>query len=187
MTYTSDFNGHIAVLHRVREMGPDIMNAAQAITDCYRAGGKLIAFGNGGSSSQASHFAGELVNTYLVRNRPGLPAIALNDPVLMSAWANDVGYADVYRRQLQAYYQLGDIVFGISTSGNSENVVEAMQYAREKDARTIGLTAGNGGRMLQYCSLPLVVPTDSTPRAQEMHLLIIHMLCRKIEEDMSGL
>lgn len=165
--------------------GP-IEEASRRVIDCYRAGGKVLVMGNGGSAADAQHFAAELVGRY-ARERSALPAIALTtDTSILTAVANDYGYDDVFRRQVEAHARPGDVVFGISTSGNSENVCRALSAAKARGATTIVLGGGEGGRMKELADLALIAPSRETPRIQEAHITIIHILCDLVEEAMAA-
>lgn len=158
---------------------------AEAITDTLRRGGKLILCGNGGSASDALHFAGEIVGRFQ-KERLAWPAVVLNaDVATMTAIANDYGYDDVFARQAEGHVNKGDCFVGISTSGNSENVLRALRVAREKGARTVGLTGKSGGLIAREADFGFVVPSQTTARIQESHILIIHILCEIIEENLS--
>lgn len=168
--------------------GPYIDNLARAVdilVDAFRTGHKLLVFGNGGSSSDAQHIAAEFVGRF-VRERRGLPAIALtaNESILTSV-SNDYGFAVVFQRQIEAYGQPGDVAWGISTSGNSPNVVAALKSARAAGLRTIGLTGRGGGQMSSFCDVLLAAPVAETPRIQELHLLTYHSICEMVEEMMA--
>ena len=159
--------------------------ASEQMISILRGGGKLVLCGNGGSASDAMHFAGELVGRFQ-RERSSWPALVLNsDPVAMSSIANDYDYSEVFSRQVDAFAHDKDILIGISTSGNSENVLKAIKAAREKGAYTIGLLGHGGGRIAKEADLSIVVPSDVTARVQESHIVIIHILCELIEEALS--
>ncbi len=160
----------------------NIAIAADKISQSIEYGGKIILCGNGGSASDAMHFAGELVGRFQ-RERKSWPAIVLNsDPVAMSSIANDYDYNEVFSRQMAAFAHEEDIFMGISTSGNSENVIRAVNAAKEKGTFTVGLLGYDGGRMVSLVDLPIVVPDNVTARVQETHIVIIHILCELIEE-----
>jgi len=143
--------------------------------------GKIILFGNGGSAADAQHIAAELVGRYKA-DRKGLPAIALTtDTSALTAIANDFGYENIFSRQLEALLNKNDLVIGISTSGNSKNVINALDYANKIGVKTIGLSGGNGGAMNKVCSHNLAVPSFDTPRIQEMHIFIGHTICHLID------
>jgi D-sedoheptulose 7-phosphate isomerase len=159
-----------------------LVEIGRRMAECLRAGGKVLVFGNGGSAADAQHLAGELVGRF-TRDRPGLPALALTtDPSVMTAVGNDFGYAEVFRRQVEAHGRPGDVAVGISTSGRSANVVEALRLARDKGLLTVGLTGGGGGRLDGLVHYLVDVPHDQTPRIQEVHGMVVHILCQVIEE-----
>ncbi len=152
----------------------------------YREQRKLLVAGNGGSAADAQHFAGELVSRFYF-DRPALAAIALTtDTSILTAIGNDYGYDDIFSRQLQAHGQSGDVFIAISTSGNSPNVIKAIVQAKALGVTVIGLTGQSGGAMKSLCDICFCVPSDSTPRIQEAHLLIEHSLCACIEEELFG-
>jgi len=154
---------------------------AQLCVDAYQKGNKILICGNGGSASDALHMAGELVGRYQMERR-GISAIALNaNTAVMTAISNDYDYETVFSRQVAALGKEGDVLFGISTSGNSVNVVKAVQEARKRHISTIGLTGHLGGQMRQEVDYLFNVPSDNTPRIQEMHILLIHTICGLIE------
>jgi D-sedoheptulose 7-phosphate isomerase len=167
-----------------------IENMVHLIVATYRAGGKVVVFGNGGSAADAQHLAGELVGRFKLE-RPALPAIALStNTSILTAIANDYGYDVVFSRQIEALVTEKDVVIGISTSGRSPNVIEAIKAAKKKGARTIILTGGKGGlsrgRMAEVADLVLAVPSDSTPRIQESHITIGHIVCELVEKELFG-
>jgi D-sedoheptulose 7-phosphate isomerase len=146
-----------------------------------RAGGKLIAFGNGGSASDAQHMVAELVGRYAVK-RQALAAIALTtNTSSLTAIANDFGFEEIFARQLEALGQPQDLVFAISTSGNSSNVLRGLETAKALGLKKIGLTGNNGGKLRDLVDVCIIVPSRSTPRIQEAHALIIHILCGIVE------
>ena len=146
------------------------------------AGGRVLAFGNGGSAADAQHFAAELVGR-LARERRGLSAIALTtDPSVVTAVSNDMGYAAVFRRQVEAHGRKGDVALGISTSGRSANVVEALQSARARGLVTVGLTGEGGGQLAGLVDHLIAVPHPDTQRVQEVHSMVLHVLAQVIEE-----
>ena len=162
-----------------------ISAAAKRMIDALKGGGKLVLCGNGGSASDAMHFAGELVGRFQ-KERTSWPALVLNsDPVAMSSIANDYDYSEVFSRQVDAFAHDKDILMGISTSGNSENVLKAIKAARSKGAYTVGLLGHGGGKIAKEADLSIVVPSDVTARVQESHIVIIHILCELIEEALS--
>lgn len=148
--------------------------------------GKLLIFGNGGSSADSQHIAAELVGRFIVHRKP-LHAVALGtNTALMTAWSNDDRFDDVFARELEALGRAGDVAWGISTSGNSANIVAALRRAREVGLKTIGLTGRGGGRMAEYCDVLMAVPLTETPRIQEVHLVTYHAICAALEERLFG-
>jgi D-sedoheptulose 7-phosphate isomerase len=162
---------------------PQAVSAAvELICDAFTSQRKLLVFGNGGSSADAQHFTAELVGRFVAARR-ALPAIALTtNQAILTAWSNDYSFDDVFARQIDAIGSPGDIAFGISTSGTSLNVVNALERARARGLRTIGLSAGRGGRMASHCDVLLAVPLTSTARIQEVHLVTYHAICAAVDE-----
>jgi len=160
---------------KIEKIGKDIF---QAISD----GNKILLFGNGGSAGDAQHIAAEFTGRF-VKERRGLPAIALTtDTSALTAIGNDYGYDEVFRRQVEALAKPGDILLGISTSGNSPNVLKALEYGKTIGCKTFGLSGRDGGNMNDICDTNLVVPSDITARIQEMHILIGHIICEIVDE-----
>ena len=166
-----------------------ILLAAQMLANTFRAGGKVLLCGNGGSAADCQHMAGELVN-YLTKDfrRPGLPAIALTtDSSLTSAIANDCGLEHVFERQVQTLGKSGDVLIGISTSGNSPNVIRAIEAAQAMDIRTIGLTGeASTSKLATLADVTIAVPSSNTQHIQEAHLAIEHILCELVEKHVFG-
>jgi D-sedoheptulose 7-phosphate isomerase len=159
-----------------------VERATDVIEQTYRAGGKVLVFGNGGSSADAQHIAAELVGRFS-RTRAPLAAIALTtNAALLTAWSNDEDYAGAFARELQALGRPGDVAWGISTSGNSPSVVNALRVGRELGLRTIGLTSGAGGSMREYCDVVVATAVSETPRVQELHLVTYHAMCAALEQ-----
>jgi phosphoheptose isomerase len=177
------FDGAIEALTSSRDLLTDaITEASQAMLASLRTGGKVLLCGNGGSAADAQHFAGELMGRFQVQDRRALPAISLtSDTTVLTAWANDAGYDDVFARQVSALGQPEDVVVGISTSGRSANVLRAFEVARERGLRCIALTGRGGGPLAYLADTAIVVPSDDTQRIQEVHGLVIHLLCELIE------
>ncbi len=149
------------------------------------SGGKILIFGNGGSASQAQHFAAELVNRFQKDRRP-LAALALTtDTSALTSIANDASYDHVFRRQIEALGKSGDVALGLSTSGNSLSVVKAMETAREMGMVTVALTGRGGGRLAPIVDYHLEVPSTETPRIQEVHLLLLHLLAQGLEDNLA--
>jgi D-sedoheptulose 7-phosphate isomerase len=155
--------------------------AVRVLVSAFKAGRKLLVFGNGGSSADAHHICAELVGRF-ARERRGLPAMALSsDPSILTSLGNDYGFQAVFERQVEAHGQPGDVAWGISTSGNSPNVVRALKLAKGLGLTTIGLTAMDGGEMAEFCDVLMAVPVRNTPRVQEIHLLTYHSICDAVE------
>lgn len=160
-----------------------MLEVAAECIKCLGSGGKLLLAGNGGSAADAQHIAGELVSKFAF-DRPGLPAIALTtDTSVITAIGNDYGYEKVFERQIQALGNLGDIFFAYSTSGNSKNIVTALREAKKRGLITVGVTGNNEGAMNEFCDYVIKVPSKSTPKIQEGHLVIGHLLCGIIEKN----
>ena len=156
------------------------------VVACFRAGNKLMICGNGGSAADAQHLAAEFVNRFLI-NRAPLPALALTtDTSILTSVGNDFSYDDIFAKQVEALGKSGDILLGISTSGNSPNVVRAVDTAKKLGIRTVALTGGSGGRLAGEAELVLTVPSAKTPHIQEAHLWIEHMLCWLVDERLFG-
>lgn len=159
-----------------------IAAAAASIIESLSLGGKLLLAGNGGSAADAQHIAGEFVSRFLL-DRPGLPAIALTtDSSVLTAIANDYGYEKLFIRQIQANGRAGDVLMAYSTSGRSANILGACREAREQGLVVIGLTGNRGGPMTEFCDHLIAVPSPDTPKIQEGHLVIGHILCALVEE-----
>ncbi len=159
-----------------------VAQMAALLSVCLEGGGKVLFCGNGGSAADAQHLAAELVNRFL-RERPALPALALTtDTSVLTATANDRAFAEVFGRQVEALGRPGDILFLLSTSGRSPNLVYAAQVAHERGLTVLALLGGDGGDCRAHCDLALVVPSPSPPRVQEVHILIGHVLCAAVEE-----
>ena len=159
-----------------------ISEVANAIATTFNEGNKVLLFGNGGSSCDASHIAGEFVNRFK-RERPGLPAIALNtDTAVMTAIANDYDYSEVFARQLKSLASEGDMVIAITTSGSSPNVVKALDAAKKKKLKTVVFTGSKGEKLASKATYGFVVPSENTPRIQETHITLGHVLCLMVEE-----
>lgn len=170
----------------LEKSGDDLLVLVDWLIETFKGGGKLLIMGNGGSAADAQHLAAEFVNRFLI-DRPALPVLALTtDTSILTSVGNDFSYEDIFARQIEALGQEGDLVLGISTSGNSPNVVEAVKSARRKNIRTAALTGGSGGRLASLSDITLNVPTEATPHIQETHLWIEHMLCRLVDERMYG-
>jgi len=175
----------VALKQRFFEANAGLLVAAgRRMAECLRGGGRVLAFGNGGSAADAQHLAGELVGRFR-RDRAALSAIALTtDTSVITAIGNDMGYESVFRRQVEAHGRPGDVAVGITTSGRSPNVVQALQLARERGLVTVGLTGGGGGRLAGAVDYLIDVPHAETARIQEVHVMVVHVLCQVVEEAM---
>lgn len=159
-----------------------IIDVVTEITSCFQNNGKMLLFGNGGSSSDAQHIAAEFINRFLVDRDP-LPAISLTtNPAAITSIGNDYCFEEIFSRQIDALGNPGDISLGISTSGNSQNVIIALRKAKEKGMFTIGFGGNSGGKMKDECDICLIINSDKTPRIQEIHLILGHIICELVEE-----
>jgi len=159
--------------------------AAGRLVECLAAGGKVLFFGNGGSASDAGHLAAELLGRFYLDRQP-LPAVALADnTAAMTAIGNDYGYLEVFARQVRALGRAGDVAVGLSTSGTSENVVRGLEAARELGLVTVALTGASGGKLLDVTDLCVLVPSEDTPRVQELCMLLGHTLCEIVERELA--
>jgi D-sedoheptulose 7-phosphate isomerase len=177
---------HITVMERLRELSERITQFASAVTDALKDGGKVVLFGNGGSSCDAQHIAAEMLGiTAGHDSKRGLLAIALTDnTALLTAVGNDLGFEEVFSRQVEAIVQKRDLVIGISTSGSSPNVINGLSAAKRLGAKTVALT-GKGGDMAKMADIAIPVPSDSVPRIQEAHITIGHIVCEVAQRAMT--
>jgi len=194
MDHISRIRAHFAdsaqlKLAAVDALAPRIARGAELMADCLLGDGKILACGNGGSACDAQHFAAEMVGRF-ERERPELPAISLaTDTSILTAVANDYSYEQVFAKQVRALGTAGDVLLAISTSGNSGNVIAAIEAARDREMRIVALTGKGGGRigaMLTAADVELRVPHERTARIQECHLLMIHCLCDAIDNTLLG-
>ena len=178
----NELNSHIELAIKVsQELVTVIEQASNMVLDTLKNGNKILLFGNGGSAGDAQHIAAELTGRFLTERR-ALPAIALTtDTSAITAIGNDYGFDKIFERQVEALADKGDMLIGISTSGNSKNVVNALEFGREIECLTLGLSGKSGGYMNMACDINIVVPSDSTARIQEMHILIGHIVCATID------
>jgi len=177
----SELNLHNEVSLKMDTLFSLIESVTNLAIDSLKSNGKIILFGNGGSAADAQHIAAELVGRYKT-NRKGLAAIALTtDTSALTSIGNDFGYENVFKRQLEALLNENDLVIGISTSGNSNNVINALEYAKSKHAKVIGFSGVQGGKMNDICDINLVIPSNDTPRIQEMHIFVGHTICHLID------
>lgn len=164
-----------------------VKNAIGTIGDALQRGNKIIFCGNGGSAADAQHLAAELIGRYQLERAP-LAALALTvDTSALTAIANDYSFDEVFARQLRGIGREGDVLVAISTSGNSKNVIRAVEAARENGIKTVGLTGRSGGQMRQLCDVCICVPSDRTNHIQEMHIAVGHVICGEVESKLSGL
>ena len=181
-----EFNEHIKTANLLHKLTDLLACSAQLCIDCLKSGGKILIFGNGGSAADAQHIAAELVGRYKT-NRKGLPAIALTtDSSALTSIGNDFGYEHIFDRQVEALANKGDVAIGISTSGKSINVINALKVASKLNCNTIGFSGHDGGEMNKICNINLSVPSEDTPRIQEMHILIGHTICHLIDQEFTG-
>ncbi len=166
----------------IETLVPQIEQACAIINQTILQGHKVLVAGNGGSAADAQHIAAELSGRF-VKHRKALPGIALTtDTSAITAIANDYGYAQVFSRQVEALARPGDLFIGISTSGNSEGILNALTVAKQFECITLGLSGRDGGKMNDLCDLNIVVPSDVTARIQEMHITIGHILCKSVDD-----
>lgn len=166
-------------------LGEAIPQAAETLITCLERGGKVMVCGNGGSAADGQHFAAELVGRFVSTNRKGLPILALTaETAFLTAWSNDIGYENIFARQVEAFGKPGDVLIGISTSGRSKNVLEAFRVAREMGIECISLLGGDGGEMLPLSDAALIVPSTNTQRIQEVQMLVLHLLCELVEKQL---
>jgi len=173
-------------IYENEELLDNIEKVSKLCVELYKNNKKTILAGNGGSAADAQHIAAEMVGRYGF-DRPSLPSLALTtDTSALTAIGNDYGYDQVFSRQLEGMGQDGDLFIGISTSGNSQNIINAFNSAKDKNITTVALSGRDGGEMAKLADIALVVPSDSTPRIQESHILIGHIICDIIEKEIFG-
>ncbi|MDP9048255.1 MAG: D-sedoheptulose 7-phosphate isomerase [Bacteroidota bacterium] len=178
-----ELKAHQQVLQKVIDtLTADIEAACKMISSVITNGNKVLIAGNGGSAADAQHIAAELTGRF-VKDRKGLPGIALTtDTSALTSIANDYGYAHVFSRQVEALAQPGDLFIGISTSGNSQGILNAFDAAKNAGCKTLGLSGRDGGKMNGLCALNIVIPSNVTARIQEMHILVGHILCKAVDD-----
>ncbi len=183
-TINQEFKSHLETINNViNNMENDIEKASIIVVDSLKNGNKILLCGNGGSAADAQHIAAELTGRYKTERR-GLPGIALTtDTSALTAIGNDYGYDRVFDRQVESLASKGDVIIGISTSGNSKNIISALKLGQEMGCKTIGFTGRDGGVMNEVCDINLIVPSDNTPRIQEMHILFGHTICQIIDNN----
>lgn len=176
---------HISTVKQVESLQSAILAVADRIIDSLQSGGKVLLMGNGGSAADSQHIAAEFVGRFK-KERKALPAVALStDTSILTAIGNDYGGERIFSRQVEALGRSGDVVIGISTSGNSPNVLEAMKAAREIGCFTVGLLGNDGGLIKEAAEIPLIIESRDTPRVQECHILIGHIICDLVERGMT--
>ena len=185
--FRANFERSVAVKQAaLAALQPALERAAEAMVACYRRGGQAMFCGNGGSAADAQHLAAEFVGRYLAERRP-LPALALHaNTSSLTAIGNDYGYDLSFARPLEAFARPGDVLVGLTTSGNSRNILEAFRRARALGVTSIGLTGEGGGKLAELADILLAVPSRETPRIQECHILIGHCLCQAVEQALFG-
>ncbi len=172
---------HQQAIEHVARLAPVLDEVVMAMKSTFADQGRIFVCGNGGSAADAQHFAAELTGRY-EKERRGYPAVALTtDTSALTAIGNDYGFEQIFSRQLQSLAQPGDLLFAISTSGNSANVVKAVEVACKQQVKTVGLLGGAGGKLAQGVDFPLIIDVSSTPRVQEAHILMLHLLCEAFE------
>lgn len=168
-------------LRFIRQNAELLNQMVKIVVNAFKAGNKVLLFGNGGSAADAQHIAAEFINRFLIE-RPPLPAIALTtDTSVLTSISNDYGYVDSFSKQVKALGKEGDVAIGISTSGSAANVIKAMKVAREIGLKTVGLTGMDGGELTKVVDLAIVVNSQVTPRIQEVHITIGHVLCEMVD------
>lgn len=174
-----DLHSHIAGDEQFIAVAQSV---AQKVAEVFRAGGKILIAGNGGSAADSQHFAGELVGYFKNHYRRGYPVIALStDTSILTAWSNDRSFEDAFARQVEAYGKKGDMFIGLSTSGNSKNVIAAFAQAKKCGLTTVAWLGGTGGAMKGTADIEIIVPSANTPRIQEVHTLLLHSIAEEVE------
>ena len=178
----SEFESHIKLAQKVKkELIKDIKFASKELAKALKRGNKILLFGNGGSAGDAQHIAAELTGRFIAK-RKALAAIALTtDTSALTAIGNDYGFEYIFKRQVEALANRGDVLIGISTSGNSLNVIDALKFGKSIGCKTVGLSGNSGGKMDAVCDINIVIPSNETARIQEMHILVGHIMCAFID------
>lgn len=172
----------IETKNKLLSLTTSIEDASKMLVDALKHGNKIIIGGNGGSATQASHFVAELTGRFH-KDRIPLAGIALTtDIAAITAIGNDYGFEKIFERQLDALANKGDVFIGLSTSGNSENIIRAIEKAKQKGVKTIALLGKDGGKMKGICDIEIIVPSDNTARIQESHIMILHIFCEQIDK-----
>lgn len=179
----SEFQAHIEAANLIHNLTDDVASSAQLCINSLKNDGKILVFGNGGSAADAQHIAAELVGRYKI-DRKGLSALALTtDTSVITSIANDYSFDKIFERQIDALANDGDIAIGISTTGESKNVTNALKLASQLNCKTIGLSGGDGGFFNEICDVNIIAPSTDTPRIQEIHIVIGHTICHLIEQE----
>ena len=180
----NEFLSHLNAINlTIKTIEENLEEASLLVVETLKNGNKILLCGNGGSAADAQHIAAELIGRYK-SDRRGLPAISLTtDTSALTSIGNDYGYDRVFDRQVEALANKGDLIIGISTSGNSQNVVNALKLGAELGCKTLGFSGRDGGAMNEVCNINLVVPSDDTPRIQEMHILFGHTICQIVDDN----
>lgn len=172
------------LLTRIDALQPALLQLGQTLMSCWSQGGKVLTAGNGGSAADAMHLAEELVVRFH-KNRKALAAISLTDPTVLTCCANDFSFEQVFSRQIEALGNPGDVFLGFTTSGNSPNIVRAVETARQKQLTTVAFLGKDGGALRGRCDIELLVPANNTARIQEAHQLLFHVLCEWIDSELT--
>ena len=184
-TIDSIFDNSLEIISNSKVLNNRISDSIDAILKSLQNNGKIIIFGNGGSAADAQHFAAEFIGRF-EKERDAIPAIALTtDSSINTTLANDYSYDKIFERQCEALIQPNDIIFVLSTSGNSPNVINGVKVAKKKNIISIGLLGNNGGNLKDHLTIPIIVTSNSTPRIQEVHRIILHAICQIVEDNFS--
>lgn len=177
------FDDSLKVISDSKKLINEIINVSNLITECFQNGNKVIIFGNGGSAADSQHFAAEFIGRFQFE-RESLSAISLTtDTSILTALGNDYAFDNIFSRQCESLVTNNDVVIGISTSGNSLNVVNGIKSSKNKGAKTIGVLGNDGGNLKEIVDIPIIIPSTSTPRIQESHRLILHIICDIVERN----
>jgi len=184
-TIDSIFDNSLEIISNSKVLNNRISDSIDAILKSLQNNGKIIIFGNGGSAADAQHFAAEFIGRF-EKERDAIPAIALTtDSSIITSLANDYSFDKIFERQCEALIQPNDIIFVLSTSGNSPNVINGAKVAKKKNIISIGLLGNNGGNLKDHLTIPIIVTSNSTPRIQEVHRIILHAICQIVEDNFS--
>ena len=184
-TIDSIFDNSLEIISNSKVLNNRISDSIDAILKSLQNNGKIIIFGNGGSAADAQHFAAEFIGRF-EKERDAIPAIALTtDSSIITSLANDYSFDKIFERQCEALIQPNDIIFVLSTGGNSPNVINGVKVAKKKNIISIGLLGNNGGNLKDHLTIPIIVTSNSTPRIQEVHRIILHAICQIVEDNFS--